>query len=83
MKIGNIKIEKIHESRANKCTLGGGNIVNVKQLLNDETRDYILIIKEAGKFYRAYDIDALIINMLIGYQVTMGPKIGFPDNAFV
>ena len=24
---------------------GGGNIVNVKQLLNDETRDYILIIK--------------------------------------
>ncbi|HIU11486.1 MAG TPA: hypothetical protein IAB65_02170 [Candidatus Onthocola stercorigallinarum] len=60
---------------------GGGNIVNVKQLLNDETRDYILIIKEAGKFYRAYDIDALIINMLIGYQVTMGPKIGFPDNA--
>ena len=62
---------------------GGGNIVNVKQLLNDETRDYILIIKEAGKFYRAYDIDALIINMLIGYQVTMGPKIGFPDNAFV
>ena len=27
MKIGNIKIEKIHENRANKCTLGGGVIL--------------------------------------------------------
>ena len=34
MKIGNIKIEKIHESRANKCTLGGGgggeNLLKIK-----------------------------------------------------
>ena len=28
-----------------------------------------------------YDNDALIINILIGYRVTPGPKVGFPDNA--
>ena len=64
-----------------KVRTGGGNFIDVKALLNDENRDYIIIIKESGKFYRAYDIDALIINLLIGYQITQGPKIGFPDNA--
>ena len=59
----------------------GGKFVNSKQLLNDETRDYILMIKESGKFYRVYDNDALIINVLIGYQVLPGLRIGFPDNA--
>ena len=39
------------------------------------------MIKESGKFYRAYDNDALIINVLIGYQVLPGLRIGFPDNA--
>ena len=81
MKIGNLKIEKIQNDNANKSTHGGGNFIDVKALLNDENRNYIIIIKESGKFYRAYDIDALIINLLIGYQITQGPKIGFPDNA--
>ena len=60
---------------------GGGKFVNGKQLLNDETRDHILMLKESRKFYRAYDNDALIINVLIGYQVLPGLRIGFPDNA--
>ena len=64
-----------------KVRTGGGNFIDVKALLNDENRNYIIIIKESGKFYRAHDIDALIINMLIGYQVTSGPKVGFPDTA--
>lgn len=82
MQIGNIKIEKVEESKTNKSSLGGGGkFVDSKQLLNDETRDYILMIKESGKFYRAYDNDALIINVLIGYQVLPGLRIGFPDNA--
>ena len=59
----------------------GGKILDTKQLLNDEERDYILIIKDGGKFYRVYDNDALIINILIGYRVTPGPKVVFPDNA--
>ena len=50
-------------------------------MLNDETRDYILIIKDSGKFYRTYDKDALIINVLIGYQILPGLRVGFLDNA--
>ena len=49
--------------------------------MNDETRDYILIIKDSGKFYRTYDKDALIINVLIGYQILPGLRVGFLDNA--
>ncbi len=75
-------MKKYKKSKQTKVRSGGGGkFVNGKQLLNDETRDYILMIKESGKFYRAYDNDALIINVLIGYQVLPGLRIGFPDNA--
>ena len=81
MQIGNIKIEKVQEAKENKSSLGGGKFIESKQLLNDETRDYILIIKDSGKFYRTYDKDALIINVLIGYQILPGLRVGFLDNA--
>ena len=74
-------MKKYKKTKQTKVRSGGGKFVDSKQLLNDETRDYILMIKESGKFYRAYDNDALIINVLIGYQVLPGLRIGFPDNA--
>ena len=74
-------MKKYKKLKRTKVCSGRGKFVDSKQLLNDETRDYILMIKESGKFYRAYDNDALIINVLIGYQVLPGLRIGFPDNA--
>lgn len=45
-------------------------------------KNYLIIYKNKGKFYNAYDVDAYILNDLFGYKVLDGKKAGFPDNAF-
>lgn len=53
---------------AKKCQIGGGN-------------NFLLIYKNNGKFYNAYDNDAYILSGIMGYKVVNGRKCGFPDNA--
>ena len=69
----------------NKCKLdvksGGGT--NVKRVDNKTVnqKDYVLIVKQNGKFCYVYDTDALIFNYIFDYKIISGLRCGFPNNS--
>ena len=40
----------------------------------------LILYKNKGKFYNAYESDAYIINLLFNYKVIENRKSGFPDS---
>ena len=45
-------------------------------------KNFLILYKNKGKFYNAYEVDAYILKEIFGYRVVDGKKAGFPDNAF-
>lgn len=43
-------------------------------------KQFVVLHKNASKFYNAYGTDAYIINYLFDYKVLDNNKCGFPDN---
>jgi hypothetical protein len=76
MKVKN-NLSKANVNDVNKCKSGGVNSTNSKM--------YLEIKKNNGKFYDVYDMDAYILNNLFGYKVYENHKkkmAGFPETAF-
>jgi len=54
---------------------------SINQSINQSlTKDTLLIFKN-GNFYNCYQTDAIIINFLFGYLITVNEKCGFPESA--
>ena len=69
----------------NKCKLDvkSGGETNVKRIDNKTVnqKDYVLIVKQNGKFCYVYDTDALIFNYIFDYKIISGLRCGFPNNS--
>ena len=43
-------------------------------------KSFLILYKNKGKFYNAYEMDAYILNLLFDYKVIDNRKTGFPEN---
>ena len=60
---------------------GGATNVNPIDSQNVNRKDYVLIIKQNGKFCYVYGTDALIFNYLFDYKIISNLRCGFPNNS--
>ena len=60
---------------------GGATNVNPVDSQNVNRKDYVLIVKQNGKFCYVYDTDALIFNYLFDYKIISNLRCGFPNNS--
>ena len=69
----------------NKRKLDVKSRSNPQQILIDSQnvnqKDYVLIVKQNGKFCYVYDTDALIFNYIFDYKIISGLRCGFPNNS--
>lgn len=67
-----IKKSEIINKDISKNTKSGGVI-----------KSYIIIYKNKGMFYNSFNIDAYILNFLLGFKVLDSRKCGFPESSLV
>jgi len=48
--------------------------------LQSHDKNILVLYKDLGKFYKAYENDAIILNYLIDYKIIKN-RVGFPDTA--
>jgi hypothetical protein len=70
-------INKNREDYVTKCI----ERMMIMQEENNNTKKELILHKNGGKFYYAFDIDAYVLSYIFGYKVIEGNKCGFPDTA--
>ena len=46
----------------------------------ENKKSFLILYKNKGKFFNAYEMDAYILNLLFDYKVIDKRKSGFPEN---